>query len=56
MLSEIGYEMPQTGRYDEATEAVVKAFQRRWLQDQVTGQADLRTLHMIGRIHPHYAA
>ena len=51
MLVEIGYELVQTGDYDAATEAVIRAFQRRWVQDQVTGQADLRTLQIIGQIH-----
>ncbi|MFN3212644.1 MAG: N-acetylmuramoyl-L-alanine amidase [Henriciella sp.] len=52
MLSGIGYAIESTGTYDEATEAIVSAFQRRWVQDQVTGRADLRTLRMIGLIHP----
>jgi N-acetylmuramoyl-L-alanine amidase len=52
MLAGIGYAIEPTGTYDEATEAIVRAFQRRWVQDQVTGLADLRTLRMIGLIHP----
>lgn len=55
MLTEIGYELGQTGDYDAATEAVIRAFQRRWVQDQVTGQADLRTLQIIGQIHALYS-
>lgn len=54
MLAGIGYGIDVTGLYDEQTELVVRAFQRRWLQDQVTGQADLRTLRMIGLLHPLY--
>ena len=54
MLAGIGYEIEATGTYDKATETVVCAFQRRWLQDQVTGLADLRTLRMIGLMHPQY--
>lgn len=54
MLREIGYGLEQTGLYDEATDAAVRAFQQRWVQDQVTGQADLRTLRMIGLVHPLY--
>jgi len=50
MLAAIGYGLPATGTYDELTEAVVKAFQRRWLPDRVTGTADLPTLKMIGAI------
>ena len=54
MLAGIGYTLDATGTYDADTETVVRAFQRRWLQDQVTGLADLRTLRMIGLIHPLY--
>ena len=54
MLTGIGYTLEVTGGYDQETELVVRAFQRRWLQDQVTGLADLRTLRMIGLIHPLY--
>ncbi len=54
MLSGIGYTLDATGIYDKDTETVVRAFQRRWLQDQITGLADLRTLRMIGLIHPLY--
>ena len=54
MLGGIGYGIEVTGLYDEQTECVVRAFQRRWLQDQVTGQADLRTLRMIGLVDPLY--
>jgi len=50
MLAGIGYGLPATGTYDELTEAVVKAFQRRWLPDRVTGTADLPTLKKIGAI------
>lgn len=56
MLNEIGYPIEPRGAYDAATEAVVRAFQRRWVQDQVTGQADLRTLRMISLVHPLYKA
>ena len=48
MLSEIGYTAPMSGRYNEVTEACVRAFQRRWVSDRVTGQADLVTLQRIG--------
>ncbi|MEL6826698.1 MAG: N-acetylmuramoyl-L-alanine amidase [Pseudomonadota bacterium] len=52
MLAEIGYALDPSGIYDSATESVVRAFQRRWLQDQVTGWAGIRTLQMIGLVHP----
>lgn len=51
MLSEIGYGFDVTDIYGEACEKVVTAFQRRWLPDHVTGQADLNTLRRIGVIH-----
>lgn len=54
MLASMGYELSETGIYDATTEAVVRAFQRRWVQDRVTGQADLTTLQRIGIIHSMY--
>ena len=56
MLAGIGYTIEVTGVYDQRTELVVRAFQRRWLQDQVTGLADLRTLRMIGLVHQLYTS
>ena len=47
-LSEIGYGFDVTDIYGETCEKVVTAFQRRWLPDHVTGQADLTTLRRIG--------
>lgn len=54
MLTEIGYAVPQAGLYDPATEAAVRAFQRRWVQDRVSGRGDLQTLAHIGLIHKLY--
>ncbi|MEL7040961.1 MAG: N-acetylmuramoyl-L-alanine amidase [Pseudomonadota bacterium] len=56
MLAGIGYAIDVSGSYDAGTETVVQAFQRRWLQDQVTGHADMRTLRMIGLVHPLYTS
>ena len=56
MLSEIGYGFEVTDIYGETCENVVTAFQRRWLPEQVTGQADLTTLRRIGVIHALFAA
>ena len=56
MLSEIGYGFDVTDIYGETCEKVVTAFQRRWLPEQVTGQADLTTLRRIGVIHALFAA
>ena len=54
MLLGIGYAIDVTGIYDLATEQVVRTFQRRWVRDQVTGVADLRTLRMLSLVHPLY--
>ncbi len=54
MLAEIGYMLDASEAYDEATEAVVRAFQRRWVQARVTGQADLVTLQRISIVHTTY--
>lgn len=54
MLAEIGYTIEQSGVFDDATEAVIRAFQRRWVQDRVTGQADLSTLKTINLVHSLY--
>ncbi|MEM7330282.1 MAG: N-acetylmuramoyl-L-alanine amidase [Pseudomonadota bacterium] len=51
MLQEIGYGLEDGGTFDEATAAVVRAFQRRWRQDQVTGRADSLTLRMVILVH-----
>lgn len=50
MLAEIGYAISLSEKYDEITAACVRAFQRRWVQDRVTGAADLTTLHRIGQV------
>ncbi len=52
ILAEIGYEIERTGAFDDATEAVIRAFQRRWVQDQITGQLDPRTREMLHLVHP----
>ncbi|HRJ69805.1 MAG TPA: N-acetylmuramoyl-L-alanine amidase [Beijerinckiaceae bacterium] len=44
MLSLYGYDMPATGRYDEQTEAVVRAFQRHFRPERVDGIADFSTI------------
>lgn len=56
MLSEMGYGFDVTDIYGETCEKVIAAFQRRWLPEQVTGQADLTTLRRIGVIHALFAA
>ncbi|MEO1642294.1 MAG: peptidoglycan-binding protein, partial [Pseudomonadota bacterium] len=54
-LSEIGYTIEADGAFDKMTEAVVRAFQRRWVQDRVSGQADLLTLQMLDVVRALYA-
>lgn len=49
-LATIGYPVNVTEIYDAKTETVVKAFQRRWVPDRVTGGADLTTLQKIGMV------
>lgn len=54
-LAAYGYGVSDHGRYDDATRAVVTAFQRHFRPDRVDGTADLETqgllsqlLHMLG--------
>jgi N-acetylmuramoyl-L-alanine amidase len=42
-LSRIGYDSPPSGRYDGATAAIVRAFQRHWRPRLVDGVADGET-------------
>jgi N-acetylmuramoyl-L-alanine amidase len=42
-LSRLGYDLPPSGQYDEATAAVVTAFQRHWRPERVDGRADGET-------------
>lgn len=39
-FTRLGYDLPPSGKFDEATKAVVTAFQRHWRQEQVDGVAD----------------
>ena len=55
-LQRIGYGIGASGTYDPLTEAVVRAFQRRWLPDRVSGTADIQTLRRIGTMHALYTA
>jgi N-acetylmuramoyl-L-alanine amidase len=44
MLAQYGYGVPQSGVFDDATEAVVAAFQRHFRPERVDGVADPSTL------------
>jgi len=39
-LTRLGYDLPPSGKYDDATAAVVRAFQRHWVQSRFDGVAD----------------
>ncbi len=39
-FTRLGYDLPPSGDFDEATQQVVTAFQRHWRQDKVDGIAD----------------
>lgn len=43
-LATIGYRIDVTTVFDEATAAVVRAFQRRWRPERVTGEGDTATI------------
>lgn len=56
LLSEIGYAAPRSEQFDAQTEACVRAFQRRYVQDRVSGAADPITLQRISEIAESYRA
>ncbi len=49
-LAQIGYGVSVTGELDVKTEAVLRAFQRRFRPVQVDGILDMETLDLIGRL------
>ncbi|MET0546816.1 MAG: N-acetylmuramoyl-L-alanine amidase [Caulobacterales bacterium] len=49
-LSAIGYGVEQSGMLDEPTQAVVRAFQRRFRPDRIDGALDLQTLALIAEM------
>ncbi|HEX6859032.1 MAG TPA: N-acetylmuramoyl-L-alanine amidase [Caulobacteraceae bacterium] len=42
-LSRLGYDCPPSGKFDETTAAIVRAFQRHWVQARFDGVADGET-------------
>ncbi|WP_407050313.1 N-acetylmuramoyl-L-alanine amidase [Methyloraptor flagellatus] len=50
MFGVYGYGLSVTGVYDDATEQVVKAFQRHWRQTRVDGVADVSTITTLRRL------
>ena len=55
-LQQIGYGIDVSATYDPVTQAVIRAFQRRWVQDSVTGLADARTQSMIDLVSSAFRA
>lgn len=52
-LATIGYKVPTHGQFDDATAAVVRAFQRRWRQALISGEGDPETVsqaHEVARL------
>lgn len=49
-LASIGYGVTVTGVLDDATQCVVRAFQRRFRQDCIDGALDLQTLALIAEV------
>jgi N-acetylmuramoyl-L-alanine amidase len=49
-LAQIGYRIEISGTYDEQTEAVVRAFQRRWRPTRVSGQGDSETIALAAAV------
>jgi N-acetylmuramoyl-L-alanine amidase len=49
-LAAIGYGVALSGVLDDATQCVVRAFQRRFRQDQIDGALDLQTLALIADV------
>ena len=49
-LATIGYRINVTGVFDEATAAVVQAFQRRWRPMRVNGEGDVDTIVLANSV------
>jgi N-acetylmuramoyl-L-alanine amidase len=49
-LASYGYDLPASGRYDEQTSAVVRAFQRHFRPTLVDGFADAGTQAMLAAL------
>ena len=49
-LAAIGYGLPVTGTYDEATGLTVLAFQRHWHPGHLSGEADFQTRNLVRRV------
>jgi N-acetylmuramoyl-L-alanine amidase len=47
-LIDVGYNVAATGAFDAQLAAVLRAFQRHWWQEAITGEADPGTLARVG--------
>lgn len=54
LLVEIGYSVEAGDVYDQTCVDCIDAFQRRWVQDRVSGAADLVTLRTLERVADMY--
>jgi N-acetylmuramoyl-L-alanine amidase len=50
-LADIGYDAAGNGAGDTEPSAVLRAFQRHWQQEAITGEADVRTLARLSVVH-----
>jgi len=49
-LAQIGYKIEVSGHFDQETQFVVTAFQRRFRQDEVSGLIDMECLQRVGAL------
>lgn len=49
-LAQMGYEIAVTGHFDKATQAVMRAFQRHWRQEDISGLIDMDCLQRVGAL------
>ncbi|WP_026789361.1 peptidoglycan recognition protein family protein [Pleomorphomonas oryzae] len=50
ILSDIGFDAPLSGIFDDRTETIVRAFQRHWRPSCIDGRVDASTLDTLGRV------
>lgn len=55
-FAEIGYGISLTGKLDAQTMTIVRAFQRRFVQDRISGLVDLKTAALVEAVRSLYAS
>lgn len=55
-FADIGYGISLTGKLDAQTMTIVRAFQRRFVQDRVSGLVDLKTAALVEAVRALYAS